>query len=86
MSFICVMSELIIYIIPVVLGVCRHKNTYCVDKDISNLLQGVPMINPVADLGQELLVQAADLGNLVEDVPHEIRVSKTGCLGSLQRL
>ena len=55
-------------------------------EDVPNFLLRVPALHPPIDLHQEALVQSADLRDLVEDLPHQGRVSQAGGLGALERL
>ena len=57
-----------------------------VDKDVTNSLQGVPVLHTLVQLVQKLLVQVADLRNLVKYVFDEGRVCKKGSLWPLQRI
>lgn len=57
-----------------------------VDKDVANSLQGMPVLDALIQLVQKLLMEVADLWNLVKYVFDEGRICKKGPLWPLQRI
>lgn len=63
-----------------------HKDTHRLDEQGPHLLLGVPRLHAVPHLLQELLVVFQKLGDLVEDLVHQRRVTQQGVLRLLQGL
>lgn len=64
----------------------RSKDTHRLDEQGPHLLLGVPRLHAVPHLLQELLVVFQKLGDLVEDLVHQRRVTQQGVLRLLQGL
>ena len=72
----------ILYVVETVLTIL----TYCVHKNVPNLLVDVPVFDPVPKTVEKPFMEVVNLRDLIEDVLDKTRISNTSCLGPLQRL